>query len=169
MKQVMIRIPLLILLHAFLVSVKSFSQGNRKFVDSIAFAIKQRNYPNVDAVLIAQNEKTVYENYFNDLTKDTLHDTRSAFKSVTALLLGIAIDKGFIRNVHEKVYSFFREYKQYRHQRIGARLKNITILDKNITVLTSVFMLERTRLLTITVFLLCAISSASIVACQKNK
>lgn len=101
-----------------LTTIKSFSQSgiahpNQNLLDSMTVAIEQRAYPNIDAIIISQNEKTVYENYFNGLTKDSLHDTRSSFKSVTGLLIGIAIDKGFIKSVNEKVYSFFPEYKNY--------------------------------------------------------
>jgi CubicO group peptidase (beta-lactamase class C family) len=42
--------------------------------------------------------------------RDSLHDSRSSFKSITSLLVGIAIDKGFIKNVDQKVYEFFPEY-----------------------------------------------------------
>src|SRR5579862_3697518 len=48
-------------------------------------------------------------------------------------------------------------------------IKNITILDKNIPVFTSVFMLSSILLFTMIVFFRCTISSASMVACQKKR
>jgi CubicO group peptidase (beta-lactamase class C family) len=82
-------------------------------LDSISVAGNNGFYPNLEGVTITQGSKLVYENYFHRLGKDSLHDTRSAFKSVTGILVGIAIDKGFIKNVSEKVYTFFPEYKPY--------------------------------------------------------
>lgn len=78
-------------------------------LDDITTAVKDGRYKNIHSILIAQNAKTVYEQYFNGFTPDSLHDSRSSFKSVTSLLLGIAIDKGLIQNIDQKVYTFFPE------------------------------------------------------------
>jgi CubicO group peptidase (beta-lactamase class C family) len=82
-------------------------------LDSIAIAANNGSYPNLDGVVITQRGKLVFENYFHGLNRDNLHDSRSAFKSITGILVGIAIDRGFIQSVHEKVYPFFPEYKPY--------------------------------------------------------
>jgi CubicO group peptidase (beta-lactamase class C family) len=82
-------------------------------LDSIMIAVKNGYYPNLEAITITQHDKLIFEQYFNRFRKDSLHDTRSSFKSVAGILIGIAIDKGFIKNVHEKVYSFFPEYKPH--------------------------------------------------------
>jgi CubicO group peptidase (beta-lactamase class C family) len=103
-----------ILLFLF-VAGDSGAQTAMRLAGSLDPAIISRDYPNIDAILIAQHKKIIFEKYFNGLTKDSLHDTRSSFKSITAILLGIAIDKGFIKDVHEKVYSFFPEYKNYKN------------------------------------------------------
>ena len=107
-----------IFLIILLTLTKSFSQTNKvpnkNLLDSITAAVKQGAYPNIDAIIISHKGKISYEKYFNDLTKDSLHDSRSSFKSITGLLTGIAIDKGFIKSVNEKVYSFF-QYKQYNN------------------------------------------------------
>ncbi|MCD9856765.1 beta-lactamase family protein [Epilithonimonas sp. JDS] len=82
-------------------------------LDSISIVVENGSYPNLEGIVATQNGKTVYEMYFNGFQKDALHDARSAFKSVAGILIGIAIDKGYIKNVHEKVYSYFPEYKPY--------------------------------------------------------
>jgi CubicO group peptidase (beta-lactamase class C family) len=82
-------------------------------LDSIAITGNNGTYPNLDGVTITKGGKLIFETYFHGLSKNSLHDSRSSFKSVTGLLIGIAIDKGFIKNVHEKVYTFFPEYKPY--------------------------------------------------------
>ena len=78
-----------------------------RLLDSMTSAVEQARYTNIHSILILKNGKLVYERYFNGWNKDSLHDTRSAFKSVTSLLAGIALDKGFIRTIHQRVYSFF--------------------------------------------------------------
>ena len=76
-------------------------------LNQMSNAINQNEYNGINSVIIARGSKIVYENYFNGYRKDSLHDSRSSFKSVTSLLVGIAIDKGFIKSINQKVYEFF--------------------------------------------------------------
>lgn len=67
-------------------------------------------YPNIDGVIISKNDKILFEEYFNGFGRDSLHDTRSSFKSVTSLLAGIAIDQGLF-TVNDEIHKFFTEWK----------------------------------------------------------
>lgn len=106
------RFTTVILLLFFCSSIYA-QQTPTNLLDSIVITGNNGTYPNLDGVDITQRGKLVFETYFHGLSKNSLHDTRSAFKSVTALLIGVAIDKGYIKNIHQKVYSFFPEYKPY--------------------------------------------------------
>ena len=83
------------------------------------------------AVLVARSGKLVFERYFRGSDEvpgriygrrvenvtfdaDTLHDMKSASKSVASLALGIAIDRGLIRSVDEPIFSFFPELSDLR-------------------------------------------------------
>lgn len=72
--------------------------------------IVDRTYPNVHSVLIIKDGKLVFEEYVYEYSKNTLHELRSATKSFISALTGIAIDKGYIKSVNEKVLSYFPEY-----------------------------------------------------------
>jgi len=76
------------------------------------------------AVVVARRGKLVFEQYFpgydqpwgkpdghSDFDATTKHDMRSASKSVTSLLLGIAIDRKLIAGADEAVVKFFGEYE----------------------------------------------------------
>jgi CubicO group peptidase (beta-lactamase class C family) len=67
-------------------------------------------YNDVHSVLIIKDGKLVFEEYFYQYAKDSLHELRSATKSIMSALTGIAIDKGYIKSKEEKVLSFFPEY-----------------------------------------------------------
>ena len=82
-------------------------------LEDLSIAVKNGAYPNLEGLIINKDDKQIYENYFHGFGKDSLHDTRSAFKSVAGILIGIAIDRGFIKSVDEKVYSYFPEYRPY--------------------------------------------------------
>jgi len=78
---------------------------------------------NVHAVLVARHGKLVFEQYFTGDDEHlgskagivtfgpTLrHDERSVSKSVVSLVMGIAIDRGWIKSIDAPVFSFFPEY-----------------------------------------------------------
>lgn len=50
----------------------------------------------LSGMIVLRHGKPVLEQYWNGFDKDTLHDMRSATKSITSLLVGIAIDKGML-------------------------------------------------------------------------
>lgn len=82
----------------------AFAQGTLAEMDK---AIISGAYPNIHSVLVAQDGKLAYERYFNGFNRDSLHDSRSSFKSVTSLLVGIAVDQHLIKSIDEKVHTFF--------------------------------------------------------------
>ena len=57
-------------------------------------AIRDGSYPKVDSVVVVKNNAVIAEGYYNGFARDTLHDVRSASKSVTSALAGIAIAQG---------------------------------------------------------------------------
>ena len=73
--------------------------------------VKQDKFHKLTSVLVARNGKLVYEKYFGNSNRATLHNTRSLTKTVTALLLGAAIDRRAIRGVDARVVDFFPTYQ----------------------------------------------------------
>jgi CubicO group peptidase (beta-lactamase class C family) len=51
-----------------------------------------------------------------DFDRDTRHDTHSVTKSFTSALAGIAIDKGFIQSVDDKIFDYFQDYSSLNNQ-----------------------------------------------------
>ena len=66
--------------------------------------------PNIQSLLIAKDGRLVVEEYFGP-NRDNLQRVYSVTKSVTSMLVGIAIDNGLIESVDEPVYTFFPEYE----------------------------------------------------------
>jgi len=69
----------------------------------------QDEHPDLRAVVVMRDGRIVAERYYNGETAASLHDVRSAGKSVTALLAGIAIDQGALKNVDERVTAHWPE------------------------------------------------------------
>jgi CubicO group peptidase (beta-lactamase class C family) len=83
----------------------------------------QASNANVHAVVIVRHGKLVFEQYFpghdepwgmgsgpHEFDATTKHDMRSVSKSVTSLLVGIAIDRELIKSVDEPILKFFPDY-----------------------------------------------------------
>jgi len=79
-------------------------------INEMLRAVKAGDYTKLDSILIARNGKLVLEAYFNGFDRETKHDTRSAFKSFTSALVGIAIDRGVIAGVDEPISQYFPDY-----------------------------------------------------------
>jgi len=70
--------------------------------------------PNIHSVLLIKNGKLVLEEYFNGYSREIKQIIASVTKSITSILVGVAIDKQMIGSTNERVYKFFPEYKGTR-------------------------------------------------------
>jgi CubicO group peptidase (beta-lactamase class C family) len=79
--------------------------------------IVEKNHPGLYAVVITKNHSLLYEHYFNKKTSAELFNDQSLTKSIVSILIGIAIDKGYISSLDEKIIRFFPELKKDPDQR----------------------------------------------------
>jgi len=64
-------------------------------------------FPDVHSILIYKNNKLVLEEYFYGYDENTPHQLRSATKPFIGGLLGIAVDKGFVKSEKDKLLPYF--------------------------------------------------------------
>ena len=84
------------------------------------------NFPEVHSILIYKNNKLVLEEYFYGHSQDKPHQLRSATKSFIGGIVGIAIDKGFIKSEKEYLLPYFKsKYPE---------IANLSDIKKTITV-----------------------------------
>src|SRR5689334_3920865 len=69
---------------------------------SVAAAIERGEVPDTKSVLVMRGGEIIYEAYFGGADAETLHNTRSAGKSITSLAVGIAIGRGLVPAVDAK-------------------------------------------------------------------
>jgi CubicO group peptidase (beta-lactamase class C family) len=67
-------------------------------------------FKNVESLIVYSQGEIIFEKYYNNFNKDSLHQIQSQTKSIVALLMGIAIDKGYIKSENEPVSLFFPAY-----------------------------------------------------------
>ena len=80
--------------------------------DSLASLAELIETPSPDfrGLVVIKDGLLVHEEYFHTFWRETIHDVRSAGKSVTSLLLGIAIDKGYVASEDQRLVEFFPDY-----------------------------------------------------------
>ena len=77
----------------------------------------EKNQPNICQIVASMDNQIVYSDTWNDYKKDDCTHIMSATKSIMALLIGIAIDKGLIGSVDDKVLDYFPDYKVKRGEK----------------------------------------------------
>lgn len=84
----------------------------------------EKNQPNICQIVAYKNNQKIYFDTWNNYKEDDSVHIASATKSIISLLIGIAIDKGQIKNVNERVLDYFPDYKIKRGEKT---IQNITI------------------------------------------
>lgn len=83
-----------------------------------------KEYSNTLGIMVYKSGEKVLEEYFKGADKNESVHTFSMVKSIVAVLIGIAIDKGFIKSVNQKVLDYFPDYKLKRNQE---QLREVTV------------------------------------------
>lgn len=87
---------------------KALGWNTDRFVEAEG-KITDGTWKGTTSLLVAQNGKIVYEAYFNGGARETLNDARSLTKTVTAMLVGAAIDRKLLPGVSDRVFAHFSD------------------------------------------------------------
>ncbi|MFH0735862.1 MAG: serine hydrolase [bacterium] len=72
--------------------------------------IQNNTYPQIHSLLIIKDDSLLIEKYFNGNSRTRTHTLQSVTKSFTSAMIGIALDKGIIESIDDKILSFFPQY-----------------------------------------------------------
>ena len=107
--------------------------------------------PTSNSIVVVRHGALVYERYFShpsELRYDatTSHVGYSMTKSVVSLLVGIALDRGLIKDVDAGVFSFFPEYADLRTpEKVRITLRHLPTMSAGLNASVSGQMLGRDR------------------------
>ena len=77
----------------------------------------EKQQANICQIVAYKNNQKVYSDCWNHYKADDCTHIMSATKSIIALLIGIAVDKGQIKSIDEKVLDYFPDYKVKRGEK----------------------------------------------------
>lgn len=103
----------------------------QKQIASLENKIKKES-GNIAGIIVLKEDTVVYENYFNQCSgNDPIH-IFSVTKSIVSMLFGIALEKGCIKGIDEKVIDFFPDYQIKKREKT---IQHITI--RNLLTMTA--------------------------------
>jgi len=73
--------------------------------------IIKEEYENMNGMLVVQKGNVIFEKYYKGHGPDDAFHVASVTKTIISALIGICIDKGYIKSVDQRVIEFFPEYK----------------------------------------------------------
>ena len=86
-----------------------------RVLERLVDRIGRGDYGRLHSLQIVRNGSLVVDEYFNGSGPEVLHTLQSDTKSVTSLLVGIAIGQGKIGGVDDRVLDYFPEYRHVRN------------------------------------------------------
>ena len=89
-----------------------------RMIDSISEGV----LVNTHSVLIAKKDTLVFENYYGGWNARIPHDLRSASKSISSAVIGIALEEGILPSVETPVYDLLPQSYQYTKAGRKARI-----------------------------------------------
>ncbi|HWW70963.1 MAG TPA: serine hydrolase [Duganella sp.] len=95
-------------------------------LDAVTSAVAAGDFKQITSVVVAQHGKLLYEHYFDKEGADGLRNTRSVTKTVTGMLIGLAVERKLVR-ADTPVLPYFPELHPLAHA--DPRKDKITVED----------------------------------------
>jgi len=94
-------------------------------IGDLVRAVVEGDLAYTHGVLVARHGRLAVEEYFYGFDRETLHDMRSASKTITSTLVGLAVQEDRIGGSAAKALAYFPQYRRYANW--DSRKADITI------------------------------------------
>ncbi|MBO3698154.1 serine hydrolase [Roseivirga sp. E12] len=102
---------------------------NRDSMNVLYDKIDNFEHGDFTGLVIIKDHKLVTEWHFNTYWRKQILDIRSAGKSITSLLLGVAMKEGLVQSLDQDIYSFFPQEKYPNIHEDYKKIKLSHVLD----------------------------------------
>ena len=109
--------------------------SNEKFdrmsIKNLKGLCENGTFKNIKGIVVLKQNKILIEEYFNGANRNTLHDPRSVGKSFASTALGLAIDKGFIKNEDQMLSQYYKisQYANHSTEKEQTTLKDLLTMS----------------------------------------
>jgi Beta-lactamase class C and other penicillin binding proteins len=102
-----------------------------KKIRELNLKIAQNLFKEITSIVVIKNGDLLIEEYFNDATRETLHDTRSVGKSFASTMTGIAINDGFLKSEKQTLGEFYdlKKFANYSPKKEGVTIKSLLTMS----------------------------------------
>ena len=104
----------------------SNSRLKKELIVALNTKIANQTYKKINGIVVLKKGELLLEQYYNGEKRDSLHDSRSVGKSITATLTGLAIKDGFISSENELLKEF---YNLHNYANYSVKKDSVKIVD----------------------------------------
>ena len=91
--------------------------------EKVSSDIYNGKYGKIHSLLLIHNNDLIIEQYYNGWNSNELHFLASTTKSFSSILTGIAIEKGEIKDINQKMLDFFPQYSSLKEDSLKNKIK----------------------------------------------
>lgn len=109
----------------------SHSKYNKKKIEELNKSIAQNAFKAITSIVVIKDGQLLLEEYFNNADRNTLHDTRSVGKSFASILMGIAIEDGYLKDENQTLNAFYdlKTFSNYTAKKDNVSLKDLLTMS----------------------------------------
>lgn len=85
---------------------------NEELLIGLDSVLKSGNLGDISSMLVLKDDKLVYENYYLLNARDSLQPAGTMGNGLISLLVGFAIEDGYIGSVEDSIYLYLQEYQR---------------------------------------------------------
>ncbi|MCR9250853.1 MAG: beta-lactamase family protein [bacterium] len=98
-------------------------------INHLLESLEQKKDHKIHSLLIIRDGELLLESYFNNQEPDQQHDLRSATKSVISILMGIAIDEGFVGGVNDPISKYLSDHYDFSEDKSSIRINHLLTMS----------------------------------------
>lgn len=110
------------------VSAENFDEN---LIKTLKGNIEESVFKDISSIIVLKKGKLLVEEYFNGETRDSLHDPRSAGKSFSSTITGIAINEGYLKSENQTLKEFYnlKAYENYSSAKEDVSIKDLLTMS----------------------------------------
>ncbi len=100
-------------------------------IEALNRKIAEGRFEDINGIVVIKEGKLLIEEYFNDETRDNIHNVRSVGKSFASTIMGITIKDKLIKNENALLKDFYdlKSYKNYSTKKDSVTLKSLLTMS----------------------------------------